>query len=150
MTEPRDMSLDDVLRMLPHRYPFLLVDKVNQVVPGETGYGIKNVTVNEPFFPGHFPGNPVMPGVLIIEAMAQTAAVVVISSLEDDGSPRQVFFMGIDGAKFRRPVIPGDQLEIYVEKERTRRDVWRFKGIARVDGTVVAEAMCTAMVRSGA
>lgn len=150
MTEGNNVDLREILTLIPHRYPFLLVDRVVGLVPGHSGVGIKNVTVNEPFFPGHFPGNPVMPGVLIIEAMAQTAAVVVGKSMEpvESGKQRQVFFMSIDGARFRKPVLPGDQLELHMTKDRSRGEVWKFKGEAKVEGVLVAEAICTAMVRA--
>ena len=113
---------------------------------GNSAVGIKNVTINENFFHGHFPARPVMPGVLIIEAMAQTAAIVVFETMKADSLGKLVYFMSIESAKFRRPVVPGDQLRIHVTKERARGPVWRFNGVAKVDGAVVAEATYTAMI----
>jgi 3-hydroxyacyl-[acyl-carrier-protein] dehydratase len=138
----------DILRimsMLPHRYPFLLVDRVEQIEGDNSAVGIKNVTVNEPHFQGHFPSQPVMPGVLIIEAMAQTAGVICVNTMEGD-SPTLVYFMTIDNAKFRRPVVPGDRLEIHVRKQKKRGNIWRFACEAKVDGVVAAEAEITAMM----
>ena len=135
-----------VMEVLPHRYPFLMVDKVVGIVAGERAIGIKNVTINEPHFMGHFPGLPVMPGVLIIEAMAQTAAVVVMASLGQTADGKVVYFMTIDDARFRRPVVPGDRLEIHVQKERRRGPVWKFRAEAKVDGHLCAEATYSAMI----
>ncbi|CAK7191880.1 3-hydroxyacyl-[acyl-carrier-protein] dehydratase FabZ [Commensalibacter sp. Nvir] len=141
------IDIEGIMRAIPHRYPFLLIDRVVDVTKGKSAIGIKNVTANENFFQGHFPSQPVMPGVLIIESMAQTAAVLVVRSLIDcEGSI--VYFMTIDNAKFRRPVVPGDQLKIYVEKERHRANVWKFKGIAKVNNVSVAEANFSAMIMS--
>lgn len=143
--ETRTIGLDEILEMIPHRYPFLLIDKVTDVVPDATAVGIKNVTINEPFFPGHFPGHPIMPGVLIVEAMAQTSAVLVIETTgKRAGSV--VYFMTIEQARFRKPVVPGDRLELHVEKQRSRGNVWKFRGEARVDGTLMAEAVFSAMI----
>jgi 3-hydroxyacyl-[acyl-carrier-protein] dehydratase len=136
-----------IMRMIPHRYPFLLIDRVIDVVSGDSATGIKNVTVNEPFFPGHFPGAPVMPGVLIVEAMAQTAAVIAVHALGSEAEGKIVLFMSIDDCRFRRPVTPGDQLRLEVKKDRARGPVWRFIGVAKVDGQVVAEATFAAMIR---
>ena len=147
------IALIDVARIMeaiPHRYPMLLIDRVVDIVLGESAVGIKNVTVNDNFFQGHFPGHPVMPGVLIVEAMAQTAAVLVVESLGPDAKGRLVYFMSIDGAKFRRPVVPGDQLRIHVSKLQQRGMVWKFTGEAKVDGVLVAEAVYTAMIRGKA
>lgn len=139
--------VEEIMKMLPHRYPFLLVDRLEVEVPGERGVGIKNVTMNEEFFQGHFPNNPVMPGVLQIEAMAQTAGAVVVAQDEDYAkTKRNVLFMGIDGVKFRKPVKPGDQLRMHVEKVRARRNIFVFKGTAMVDDHVVSEAEFTAMI----
>ena len=135
-----------IMQALPHRYPFLMIDRVVDLVLGESATGIKNVTINENFFQGHFPARPVMPGVLIIEAMAQTAAIVVFETMKEDSLGKLVYFMSIEEAKFRRPVGPGDQLRLEVSKERSRGPVWRFKGLAKVDGVVVAEATYTAMI----
>jgi 3-hydroxyacyl-[acyl-carrier-protein] dehydratase len=135
-----------IMHLIPHRYPFLLIDRLVDVVLGERATGIKNVTINENFFQGHFPHHPVMPGVLIIESMAQTAAVFVVETLGPDAHGKVVYFMSIEGAKFRRPVVPGDQLRILVTKEHARRNVWKVHAVARVDGTAVAEATYTAMI----
>ena len=140
------IDIHRIMHDIPHRYPFLLLDRVVDVVLGVSAIGVKNVTVNENFFAGHFPNHPVMPGVLIIESMAQTAAVLVVETLGPDAAGKVVYFMSIDGAKFRRPVVPGDQLRIHIVKERRRGNVWRFNGIARVDGVAVAEATYSAMI----
>ncbi|NNM55661.1 3-hydroxyacyl-ACP dehydratase FabZ [Acidocella sp.] len=146
---PVDVSAFDVkqlLRLIPHRYPFMLLDRMVDVRYGHSATGIKNVTMNEPFFQGHFPGHPVMPGVLIVESMAQTAAALVISGMGEDAGSPIVYFMSIENAKFRKPVTPGDQLRLELVKDRKRGNVWRFNGTARVDGVVVAEASITAMI----
>jgi 3-hydroxyacyl-[acyl-carrier-protein] dehydratase len=140
------IDIHRIVEMIPHRYPFLMVDRLLDVVPGESAVGLKNVTANEPFFQGHFPGRPVMPGVLIIEAMAQTAAVIVVASLGASAEGKLVYFMSIENARFRKPVEPGDQLKLICRKERQRANVWRFTGEARVGDTVVAEAVYTAMI----
>lgn len=139
-------DIAQIMEAIPHRYPFLLVDKIIDVEKGETAVGIKNVTINEPFFPGHFPQKPVMPGVLILEAMAQTAGVLAIDFLGEDAKGKVVYFMGIDGAKFRQPVVPGDQLHLKVTKTRGGGAVWKFDAVATVDGTLVAQAKLTAML----
>ena len=146
---PVDVAVIDIkqiLSMIPHRYPFLLVDRLVEVRKDHSAVGIKNVSVNEPFFQGHFPGHPVMPGVLIIESMAQTAAGLVIATLGPDAGVPIVYFMSIDGAKFRKPVTPGDQLRIAVAKEKRRGQIWRFVCEAKVDHVIVAEATITAMI----
>ena len=135
-----------IQRILPHRYPFLLVDKVIHINGTTSARGIKNVTINEPFFPGHFPEYPVMPGVLIIEGLAQTAGALCVHSLGEGYRPQIVYFMGIDRAKFRRPVRPGDTLKYHVRKIRSRGRTWRFFGEAKVNGQVVAEAEISAMI----
>ncbi|MCX7380245.1 MAG: 3-hydroxyacyl-ACP dehydratase FabZ [Alphaproteobacteria bacterium] len=141
------LDINRILKRLPHRYPFVLIDRVIEHVQGQSAVCIKNVTINEPFFQGHFPGNPIMPGVLIVEAICQAAAVVAMDQGDvDRGVEASVLFMSIDGAKFRRPVIPGDQLHIAVNKERKHGKIWRFSGAATVDGVRVAEATITAMV----
>ena len=139
-------DIAQIMEAIPHRYPLLLVDRMVEVVLGERAIGIKNVTVNENFFQGHFPRHPVMPGVLIIESMAQTAAVLVVRTLGPSANGKLVYFMSVEGAKFRRPVVPGDQLRIHVVKERQRGNVWKFNAEAKVDGTVVAEATYAAMI----
>jgi 3-hydroxyacyl-[acyl-carrier-protein] dehydratase len=140
------MDIHQILEYLPHRYPFLLVDRVMEVVPGERITALKNVTVNEPFFPGHYPHHPVMPGVLIIEALAQTAAILSFKTLGDKPDDKSVYyFVGIDGARFKRPVGPGDQLIMEVSIVANKRGLWKFAAKAKVDGNVAAEAelMCT-------
>ena len=145
--ETRVYPIEEIMKMLPHRYPFLLVDRLIVEVPGEKGIGIKNVTMNEEFFQGHFPNNPVMPGVLQIEAMAQTAGAVVVAQNENYAEKkRSVLFMGIDSVKFRKQVKPGDQLRMHVEKIKERRNIFIFKGVAMVDDQVVSEAEFTAMI----
>ncbi|MEJ2434998.1 MAG: 3-hydroxyacyl-ACP dehydratase FabZ [Pseudolabrys sp.] len=134
-----------VLKMLPHRYPFLMVDRVIDIRGDESGIGIKNVTVNEPHFQGHFPGNPVFPGVLMIEGMAQTAGVLCIGATPSLKS-KSVFFLTIDKAKFRKPVLPGDTLEYHMRKINKRRTMWWFRGEAKVAGQTVAEAEVGAML----
>jgi len=135
-----------IMEMIPHRYPFLMIDRVVDIVPGVKATGVKNVTINEPYFAGHFPERPVMPGVLIIEAMAQTAAVFVVHTLGPESEGKLVYFMSVDGARFRKPVEPGDQLHVEVTKQRSRGNVWKFTGEAKVDGKLVAEATYAAMI----
>ena len=139
------IDVNGIMQRIPHRYPFLLIDKVQDMIPGESAVGVKNVTVNEPFFQGHFPDHPIMPGVLIVEAMAQTAAVVVIDGL-DGKDDSLVYFMTIDSARFRRPVRPGDTLHIHVTRLQSRGNVWKFRGEAKVDGQLMAEAVFAAMI----
>jgi len=143
------LDIHRILRLIPHRYPFLLIDRIVDVVPSTSATGIKNVTINEPHFQGHFPQRPVMPGVLIIEAMAQTAGALVMHSMGQEAEGKLVYFMTIEGARFRRPVVPGDQLLLHVVKERSRGNVWKFNGEAKVDGTLVAEATYSAMIVDG-
>ncbi len=135
-----------VMQLLPHRYPFLLIDRIRDMVGDESAVGLKNVTINEPFFQGHFPRYPVMPGVLIIEALAQTAGALCVNNAGVTDIPQIVYFLGIDKAKFRKPVVPGDQLHLHVRKLRSRGPVWRFYGEARVNEQVVAEAEISAMI----
>lgn len=135
-----------IMEMIPHRYPFLLVDRIVEFVAGERAVGLKNVTMNEPHFQGHFPSMPVMPGVLIVEAMAQTAAIMVVNTLGKESEGKLVYFMTIEDARFRKPVVPGDSLYIHVTKVQNRRNVWKFKGEAKVDGVVCAEATFSAMI----
>jgi 3-hydroxyacyl-[acyl-carrier-protein] dehydratase len=147
--KPRQFDVLDIARIMnaiPHRYPMLMIDRVVDMVLSQSAVGIKNVSVNEHFFQGHFPSHPVMPGVLIIESMAQTAAVLVVETLGPDAFGRLVYFMTIESAKFRRPVVPGDQLRLLVVKERSRGNVWKFNGTATVDGVTVAEATFAAMI----
>lgn len=149
-TEGKDyldpMEIADIMKILPHRYPMLMVDRIINITPDNGGTGIKNVTINEPYFEGHFPRKPVMPGVLIIEAMAQTAAAYTAHVENLDTDNRIVLFMGVEKAKFRRPVVPGDQLHIHVKVAHKRPPVWRFEGRAEVDGKVVTEAHFAAML----
>ena len=141
-----DIDINRIKELIPHRYPMLLIDKLCDIHLSEKAVGIKAVTVNEPFFQGHFPEKPVMPGVLIVESMAQTAAALVMLSLGEEAEGKLVYFMSIDGAKFRKPVEPGDMLELHVQKEQNRRNIWRFSAQGIVDGKVVAEATYTAMI----
>ncbi len=144
--EVNDIDIVRIMEMIPHRYPFLMIDKVTKVIPDVSAIGIKNVTINEPFFQGHFPGHPVMPGVLLIEAMAQTSAVLVIQTMGVESEGKLVYFMSVDQARFRKPVTPGDCLSITVTKLRSRGNVWKFKGEARVGETLMAEATFAAMI----
>ena len=139
-------DIAQIMNAIPHRYPMLLVDRVVDMVLGESCTGIKNVTINENFFQGHFPSMPVMPGVLIIECMAQTAAVLVVTTLGPEWQGKLVYFMSVEGAKFRKPVVPGDQMRVEVVKQRQRSNIWKFSAEAKVDGKVVAEATYTAMI----
>ena len=139
-------DIQDIKRMIPHRYPFLLIDRVREIDLNKSAVGIKNVTFNEPHFQGHFPAQPIMPGVTIVEAMAQTAAVLVVMTLDMVNNNMLVYFLSIDNCKFRRPVTPGDQLELHVRVVRGRGKLWRFRGEGLVDGKVVAEAEFNAMM----
>ncbi len=140
------INIEEIMTKIPHRYPFLLIDRVIDVIPDQSAIGIKNVTINEPHFTGHFPNKPVMPGVLIIEAMAQTSAVLVCETLKGQADNKLVYFMSIEEAKFRKIVSPGDQLFLHVTKSRNRGNVWKFTAEAKVDGVVVAEAIFSAMI----
>jgi len=146
MSDETSADILEIKRMIPHRYPFLLIDRVRDIETGKSAVGIKNVTANEPHFEGHFPAKPVMPGVLIVEAMAQTAAVLVIRTLDLIDNDLLVYFMAIDACKFRRPVTPGDNLELHVSVVKNRGKVWKFTGQGLVNGDVVAEADFTAMI----
>lgn len=144
------INLAEIQTLIPHRYPFLLIDRIEKVQLGESAVGIKNVTLNEWYFQGHFPDHPIMPGVLIIEALAQTAAALVMKTLTVQNNGQKpgdmVYFMSIDEAKFRRPVVPGDVLQLKVTKERSRGHVWKFKGEAWVGDQLADEAIFTAMI----
>ena len=139
-------DIAQIMRAIPHRYPFLMVDRVVEVHKNVSAIGIKNVTINENFFQGHFPEHPVMPGVLIIECMAQTAAVLVVETLGPEARGKLVYFMTVENAKFRKPVVPGDQMRVHVVKEKQRANIWKFHAEAKVDGKVVAEATYAAMI----
>ncbi|MDA0366951.1 MAG: 3-hydroxyacyl-ACP dehydratase FabZ [Proteobacteria bacterium] len=140
-------DISRIVKMIPHRYPMLMIDRVVDMVRDRSATGIKNVSVNEPQFRGHFPNHPVMPGVMIVESMAQTAAVLVVHTLGPAAEGKLVYFMSIDGARFRRPVVPGDAMHVHVTKVRNRGPVWKFRAVAKVDGNVVAEAEFAAMIR---
>ncbi|KZD07190.1 3-hydroxyacyl-ACP dehydratase FabZ [Oceanibaculum pacificum] len=140
------IDVERIMEMIPHRYPLLLVDRIIDVVPGVSAIGIKNVTIGEPCFTGHFPRRPVMPGVMIIESMAQTAAVLVVATLGPSAESKLVYFMSVEKARFRKPVTPGDTMYIHVTKEQHRKSVWKFSAEAKVNGKVVAEATYTAMI----
>ncbi|HEX9807974.1 MAG TPA: 3-hydroxyacyl-ACP dehydratase FabZ [Alphaproteobacteria bacterium] len=142
----RTIGIERIMRMIPHRYPFLMIDRVDEVVANDHAVGIKNVSINEPYFQGHFPRQAVMPGVLVIEAMAQTAAVLVVETLGPDSEGKLVYFMTVENARFRKPVVPGDTLKVHVTKLQNRRNVWKFRAEAKVDGAVVAEATYAAMI----
>ena len=140
------IGIREILAALPHRYPFILVDRIIDIRGDEHGIGIKNVTANEPQFLGHFPNNPVMPGVLVLEGMAQTAGVLCIRSLPGQARPKLVYFLTIDNAKFRKPVVPGDILRYHMTRTARRRNMWWYRGEAKVDGELVAEAELGAMI----
>jgi 3-hydroxyacyl-[acyl-carrier-protein] dehydratase len=144
--EASTIDVQRIMQMIPHRYPFLMIDRVIEAVPNVGAIGIKNVSMGEPFFQGHFPTQPVMPGVLIIEAMAQTAAVLVVHTLGPESEGKLVYFMSVDNARFRKPVVPGDQLFIHVKKERNRGNVWKFTAEAKVNDSLCAEATYAAMI----
>ena len=140
------LGIEEIMKTLPHRYPFLLVDRILELEPMKRVVGLKNVTINEPFFQGHFPGHPIMPGVLIVEAMAQVGGMLLLGTIED-AEHKVVYFMSLDNVKFRRPVKPGDQLRFELEMTQIRGMVCKMRGIARVDGEVVCEADMAAMMR---
>ena len=139
-------DIQEIMRLLPHRYPFLMVDRVIDMRGDEHAIGIKNITINEPHFLGHFPGNPVMPGVLVIEGMAQTAGVLCLRGMPPRPKPRSVYFLTIDKAKFRKPAVPGDTLEYHVDKIAHRRSMWWYRAEAKVGSTLIAEAEVGAIV----
>ena len=140
------VDVQRIMEMIPHRHPFLMIDKVVDMVANQRATGIKSVSINENYFQGHFPARPVMPGVLIIEAMAQTAAVLVVHTLGPESEGKLVYFMSVDNARFRRPVFPGDRLDVYVTKQRHRGNVWKFEGRAQVGDNLMAEAVFAAMI----
>ena len=140
------IDIGRIMEMIPHRYPMLLVDRVVDIVPGESAIGIKNITINEPQFQGHFPQQAVMPGVLLVEAMAQTAGILVVHSLGEEAEGKMVYFLSIDKCRFRRPVVPGDVIHIHVTKEQARGNVWRFRGEVYGEGQLCSEAKFAAML----
>jgi 3-hydroxyacyl-[acyl-carrier-protein] dehydratase len=151
MTDAGPVTLETIdivklLTLLPHRYPFLLVDRIIDICGDESAVGIKNVSFNEPQFAGHFPNQPVMPGVLLVEAMAQTAGAICVLSSAGSTKPKIVYFMTIDDCKFRKPVTPGDQVRLHMTKLKSRRNMWWYRGEAFVDGAIVAEAVLSAML----
>jgi 3-hydroxyacyl-[acyl-carrier-protein] dehydratase len=146
MTVTLPFDTKRILEMIPHRYPIMLVDRITELKHDEYIVGLKNVTFNEPHFMGHFPNHPIMPGVLIIEAMAQTAAVLVVETLGAETEGKLVYFMSIEEARFRKPVVPGDSLYLHLTKMQQRRNIWKFSGEAKVEGAKVAEAVITAMI----
>lgn len=148
VTELDAMSIAEILEALPHRYPFLMIDRIVDINGDESAVGIKNVTYNEPIFTGHFPGNPIFPGVLIIEGMAQTAGAIVIKHDGNSGGKKIVLMLGVDNAKFRKPAGPGDTIEFHIAKMHRRRNVGRYEAKAKVNGAVIAEAEITAMIVS--
>ncbi|MGY9006083.1 MAG: 3-hydroxyacyl-ACP dehydratase FabZ [Alphaproteobacteria bacterium] len=145
-TEGSSVDISGIMERIPHRYPFLMIDRVVDIIPDTSAVGIKNVSINEPIFQGHFPTRPVFPGVLIIEAMAQTSAVLVVETLGPSAAGKLVYFMTVENARFRKPVTPGDTINIHVEKIRSRGNVWKFSAKARVNGAVAAEANYSAMI----
>jgi len=148
MSENKEVleGIEDIIKMIPHRYPILLIDRVIDYVEGKSLTALKNVTFNEPHFMGHFPDRPIMPGVLIVEAIAQASAIFTVKTLGDEAKGKLVYFMCIDNAKFRKPVVPGDSLYLEVKKIQNRKSVWKFSGVATVEGKKVAEATVTAML----
>lgn len=145
-TDKKTINIDEIQRLIPHRYPMLMIDRIEDIEEDLSAVGVKNVTINEHFFQGHFPNNPVMPGVLIVEAMAQTAGVLVSHYLNSADKSKIVYFMAIENARFRKPVLPGHTLRLHVKKIQNRRQVWKYSGQAFVDGQLHAEAEFTAMI----
>lgn len=145
-TPASEIDTVELMRLLPHRYPFLMIDRLVDIVPNVSATGIKAVTIGEPYFVGHFPGRPVMPGVLLIEAMAQTAGALVVTSMGGPPGDKLVYFMSVESAKFRRPVLPGSLLRVPVLRDRNRGAVWKFAGKAFVEDQLMAEAVFTAMI----
>jgi 3-hydroxyacyl-[acyl-carrier-protein] dehydratase len=143
---PLEIDINGIMKMIPHRYPFLMIDRVIDIVANESAVGIKAVSSAEPHFQGHFPQRPVMPGVLLIEAMAQTSAILVVHTIGAESEGKLVYFMSIDKARFRKPVTPGDTVYVHVTKKQNRGSVWQFTAEAKVDGAVVAEAVYAAMI----
>jgi 3-hydroxyacyl-[acyl-carrier-protein] dehydratase len=141
-------DIGEIMRLLPHRYPFLMIDRIVDIQGEEHGIGIKNLTINEPQFVGHFPGNPVMPGVLLIEGMAQTAGVLCLRQMSAAAKQRAVYFLTIDKAKFRKPAVPGDIVEYHVNKIAHRRNMWWYRGEAKVSGVLIAEAEVGAIIEA--
>jgi 3-hydroxyacyl-[acyl-carrier-protein] dehydratase len=148
-TAAGELDILRIMELIPHRYPFLMIDRIVDIEKGAAATGLKNVSIGDFYFQGHFPQRPVMPGVLIIEAMAQTAAALVVYSIGPESQGKLVYFMSIDSARFRRPVMPGDQLAVRVVKKQSRGNVWKFEGEALVDGKLVAEATFAAMIMEG-
>ena len=144
--ETQSLDIRQILELLPHRYPFLFVDRIEQIQGDESCVGIKNVTFNEPFFQGHFPNRPVMPAVLLLEGMAQSAGAICSLALKRDRAPKLVYFITIDKAKFRRPIIPGDRVEYHMRRLARRRNMWWYRGEAKVDGQIACEAELGAMI----
>jgi len=140
------MDVREIMKHIPHRYPFILVDRILELEPKKRVVGLKNVSINEPFFQGHFPGTPIMPGVLILEAMAQTSGVLAIASLENGKEGALMYFMGLDQVKFRRMVVPGDQLIMELEVIKQRAKIMKLTGVAKVDGQIAAEAQLMATI----
>ena len=140
------LDIEQLKQLIPHRYPFLMIDRIVELVPDVRAVGIKNVSINEPYFQGHFPTQPIMPGVLISEATAQTSAVLAVHTMGEDAEGRIVYFMSIDSARFRKPIIPGDTVHIHIEKLQSRGRVWKFSTQAMVEGTLMAEATFAAMI----
>lgn len=146
MSDSKQIDIQGIIDRIPHRFPFLLVDRIKNIEHGKSALGLKNVSINESFFMGHFPGRPVMPGVLIVEALAQTAGVLVCESKPEATQEKLVFFTSISDVKFKRTVVPGDQVELHVVIERNKMNMWKFSGVAKVDGQVAAEAKFSAMI----